>query len=945
MLEPELGAHLEVRLAAPAARGGPGSADGSLTLMGGNFSGRGGGWSSVELELRERAVLSFRGLDAGFSWTLMSGIETHHADTRMGIELEPGEDRLLDLELLRGVAVSGTVLDPDGEPLAGAEVSAGGGQPWFGGRGGREAETDAEGRFALVAVQPGELTLEASLDGWLDGESDELDTVDGDELEGVVIVLDRGLAIAGEVRYADGRPAVGARVQVQSRRRGNPFGGPPGFGGSGMQTAGRADAGEGGRFSVTGLTEGAFTVRAAVEDEALGARRAVLQGVRAGTTDLVLELAAPAALVGRVVDDLGEPIAAFDLAVDSTDAGGPRERQSFEDADGGFAFLGAGPGEWTVEARAEGHVQLDEALVVLPREAPLELVLPRRASLAGRVVDPLGAPVAGAEVLVQDGRANPNPWMGGRGPRTETDADGRFELEDLVPGSLGLTARSEDWADSEELALELAPGEVREDVVLELREGGRIVGRVSTPEGDPSPDRRVTWGSNAMGFGSRDETRTDAAGEFRFEHVTPGEWAVTAAPSFAEMGERMQGRDTNDQTAWVEVMGELVTETVEVVDGEEVEVLLGGEPKRPVRIFGTVTRGGDPLAGAQVYAVSEGSAVFQGMKASVAAEDGSFEVVVDRPGPHVVSAQLGSSGVESLVDVPREDELRVDLAIPTARIEGAVRRPDGEPAVGVRLNLQREDGLGRIRWAGDQTTTDELGAYAFEDLAAGRYTVRANVSGWTGSSEEQWGTAARAGVVVAEDAVTAGVDFELAEAGVIAGVVRGPEGQPVGGASVFVSDAAGLFVARVSGTVTDGAGRFEQTGLAPGTYSLTVRGEALAGDALAAATVESGETTEVELTVETGTMLLVTIEDPEGVLRRARIEVLDGEGRDLGSLLTLQAVQALFNSGASSTEQRLGPVPPGRYTVRATTAEGLVADRRVTIRARDEEKRVRLKLD
>ena len=54
--------------------------------------------------------------------------------------------------------------------------------------------------------------------------------------------------------------------------------------------------------------------------------------------------------------------------------------------------------------------------------------------------------------------------------------------------------------------------------------------------------------------------------------------------------------------------------------------------------------------------------------------------------------------------------------------------------------------------------------------------------------------------------------------------------------------------------------------------------------------------------------------------------------------------QATFNEGASSFQRKSGPLAPGRYTVRATTREGQVTEKRVRLRARDDEKKVKVKL-
>lgn len=936
VLRPRLGACVVVRVAAPLD-GEP--LAGEVALTGADLSARRGVWRRRAQPARA-GELVFRAVDADTTWTLLPLLERHHAWARLGLELEAGRDLVADVEPAQGVDLTGVVVDEGGSPVAGVDVRVPS-APWFGGADGRSTTSDERGAFELLAVAPGEVRVEAAADGWRTARGDALELADGERRDGLRLVLSRGAAIAGVVHRTDGRPAAGAEVVVES----SGGGGAPWMGGGRPRRAGEATAGDDGRFRVTGLEDGTFAVRASlVPDEALAPRwRADEEGVRSGREDLALVLAGPVTFTGRVVDDRGQPVRAFQVVARAAREGGPSETQAFEDEDGRFAFERATPGAWRVEARADGHVSDPPVELVLPHAGEeLELGLARASRVAGRVVDPTGAPVAGATVRATDG-GETNPWGGPGGPSARSDETGRFELERLAPGDASFTAEAEGWADSEPVAVALVAGSDLESLLLALRVGGRIEGVVSTPEGTPLAGRRVTWGSNAMGFGSRGETRSDASGRFAFAAVTPGQWAVSASPGLGEMGERMRGR--SDPGAWIEVMGELLTETVTVADGEVVEVYLGGEPRRPVRVFGTVTRAGEPLPGARVFAVSEGNAVFQGMKSVECGADGSYELVVDRPGPHVVSAALEQVGVELLVDVPRADETRVDLAIPLGGLAGRVRRDDGDPAPGVRLSLQREDGLGRVRWSGGQTAADADGRYAFESLEPGVYTVRANVATFGGAADEAWGAAVADGVVVARDAVTDGVDFKLERAGAVEGVVQDPSGTPLAGAGVFVRDAAGRVLSPVATATTGAGGRFRRAGLAPGEYTLSVRGEGVAANDAARVVVQSGETSEVRLSVEAGVTVRVALEDPDGAARRARVEVLDGDGREVGALLTQRQLRALFNEGSSSRERVVGPLPPGRYTVRATTEDGRVSERRVTLRERDEEKLVRLRLD
>lgn len=949
-LEAELGACLLVRIDVESG----GEPAGDLRLFGGVWDARNrDGFDARTIAAASGGEVVVGGLNADFLWTLVPDLETHHAPFTMGLELEPGEEREHRLTLRAGASVSGVVVDADGRPVEGARVrsqDAGrGGGPWGGGRD-EGVRTDADGRFELRALRPGQRTLSASAEGWRETETDELELLEGQRIEDLTIALERGLAIEGVVVWGDGRgPAAGAKVVAATRIERRAFGS---MSFSRVVDAGDGETDEDGRFALRGLDEGTYQLRASCADPATGDEaggeavlwRAEAEDVVAPARGVELRLAGPLVFAGRVVDDRGEPVTAFELAVESTQDGGPEESQAFKSEDGTFTFARVGAGEWRVEVEADGHVQDQPATVTLPHDGtPVELVLLRTASVRGRVLDTGGHPVADALVIVDGGSGDGNPWRGSSGPETETDAEGRFLLEDQRPGGLALTAAADDWADSEVLPLELQPGQELADATLFLRVGGRIEGVVVTPEGEPIPGQRVSYGENTMGFGGNGATKTDGAGRFAFEHVTPGEWSVTASPSFEEIGEQMQA-DGASETTFFDVMGQMISKTVVVVDGETVQVYLGGEPKRPVRVFGVVERDGEPLVGAQVFAVAEGKAILQGMKAAVTDEAGRYELTVDRPGAYVVSARLERQGVERDVDVPRADEVRVDLFVPLGRIEGTVLGPDGRPLGGARLAIQREDGLGRMRWDGSQAVTDDRGRYAFEDLEAGVYTVRANVAGFGGGADGDLGSAVRSGLEVDEDRATTGVDFRLTKAGRVEGVVRGSDGQPVARASVFFRDEAGRLVSQVAAATTDATGRFEQDGLAPGVYLVSVRSDEHASNDQASVTVRSGEASEVELAVETGTIVKVKLVDPDGLAKRSRVEVFDRDGTEVGGLVSISALQALFSEGSSTSVHEIGPLPPGRYRVVGTLPDGTTVDRSVRLRG-EAEKDVVLKLD
>lgn len=933
-LEPELGAYITGEFQDAST-----TPQGRVSLMGMNFSG-GRGFASRAIDLAS-AEFEIRGVDTDFTWTLVPELRSAFADMRMGIELDPGEENSVQLSVMTGVTLRGKVTDEEGNPLEKVRVQLANEQPWMPVPETSRARTDAEGRYELTGLPPGKLSIEAEQDGLLDAQTERMELADGEVKEDVNLVLTLGSIIEGFVRYPDGSPAAGASVSAEMLQRQN-WGG---WGGTRRRTVGRDKTEADGSFRITGLAGDKFTLRAEHQQEETDETwRASLDNVAADSKDVELTLGGPVLFAGKVVDDRGEPVTKFTIRMRSAEDGGPNESAEFDSEDGTFTFRKAVEGEWNLTARAEGHTQQEDILVKLPvQEQPVLVTLQRTASVAGRVVDSTGAPMVGATIRASTGSEEANPWMGPRGPSTESGADGVFELTDLAPGTLELTASAQDWADSLPLSIQLEPGARREDVTLSLRIGGTILGTVLTPEGDPLSGRRVTWGRNSMGFSSNGETSSGSDGTFTFQHVTPGDWVVTASPSMEEMGERMRNGD--GESAWVEVMGQLITESITIGDGETIEIFLGGEPRIPVRITGIVTKGGEPVEDARVYAVSEDSAVFQGMKSVQTDADGAYTLEVDRPGAYVMTARSGRAGVEKLTDIPRKEEAHVDIAIPVGMIEGVIEKPDGTLAKGIRMQIQREDGLGRMRWDGTQATSNEEGYYSFEGLEEGRYTIRANISGWNGRADERFGTSIAGGIEVDKDSVTTGVDFELTKAGSVEGFVESEDGTPVSGASIFFRDAAGRMVTTISGTTTNAAGRFKKTGLSPGDYTLSVRASEGAASDQAAVRVSSTQAVEARLVIETGTRIQIKLEDEGGLAQRARVEVFDESGREVGGLMTQQDMQRMFNEGSSSIEREVGPLPSGRYTVRATTSDGRSKEKKVRLNGRRATKTVRLKLE
>lgn len=125
-----------------------------------------------------------------------------------------GVDRAVEVALAPAVTVRGRVVDGRGAPVEGATVGGSlatgdGPLPQAVGL----ARTAGDGSFELARFGGGDLRLTARGDGVGIGGVGPLPVGDQDG-PALLIVLDRGAHVSGQVRFDDGRPAAGVRVQA-----------------------------------------------------------------------------------------------------------------------------------------------------------------------------------------------------------------------------------------------------------------------------------------------------------------------------------------------------------------------------------------------------------------------------------------------------------------------------------------------------------------------------------------------------------------------------------------------------------------------------------------------------------------------------------------------------------------------------------------------------------
>lgn len=356
-----------------------------------------------------------------------------------------------------------------------------------------------------------------------------------------------------------------------------------------------------------------------------------------------------------------------------------------------------------------------------------------------------------------------------------TDAEGRFAVRDLGPGTVSLAAEAEGYARVAPVEVAVpAAGEVR----IVLPAGFAISGRVTGADGAAVAGAEVT--------ATRDEAsvvaRSAPDGAFRISGLTAGTWRLAAAAE-----------------------GVGASAVVEVKTGVDDAILsLSGRLAISGRV---VDEDGNGVPDCQVVAWPEEGPVRNRPPTATPGPDGRFTLEVSGAGPFRIDVQptrvVGQPQTMRPATVEHVAPGTGDLVItlPRARsISGRVRRENGTPAVGVGVMATPVGSGGE---AGSRTSSE--GAFVIDGLTSGPHDLTI------------FAPDARDGLLVVEgaraDAGASDVEVVVAEGESIEGGVVDAAGKPVPGARV-VAVVPG--VRGGAGTTTGPDGAFRIRGLAPG---------------------------------------------------------------------------------------------------------------------------------
>ena len=778
-------------------------------------------------------------------WTLVARVAPPLATFELG-GVQVTEARVTDLGVLYatpGFEVPGIVVDEAGAPVKGALVRAVRTRPQAVRmdflRVIRElpqpisavdtAITGPDGRFVLKKTAPGTYDIEASAKG-------HRLTVERGQIVGpssaareIRIVLAGGHTLRGRVFRKTEGSVEGLRVVAIPQ---------PNDDRQLFETAEKclATTNETGEFELEGLGAGTWVVGVEVANEPYHLAMNV-EVPRDGYLEIVIE--GDAWLEGVVRDDAGNPIVRAQVYV-ANFRGMPSVAFAETDAEGKYVIrsLRSGPIQlFMVQAEGFGTYPEDfmpmlrggaSDLILKPGRNEKDVLLGRGGIVRGTVME------QGTQTAVEGVRVSvsgPASMFGGTRSAT-TDGQGKFEITSVPVGSGVLIASKDGWvqpgltpqtlvgsvmtmmagsgaADTGRgLTVVIAkPGDVVERA-LEMTRGTNIRGVVRDPEGNPVPGARVSVEfASQQGGWMRQLSSFFPLGEARLSG-TDGSFEIAAPPAGQKIAVLAKAQ------GWL--------------DGRSEDLQTGAEPLEGVVISlkqGTVVTGtvkgpdGKPVSGALVRAIPMGEAQdwSRGWRLRQARpwstdSSGVYRMTQVVPGKLLVQASHATLSSASKSDVAAEEGKTVEADFTLAgamSISGKVIGPDGRPYAGARVGCDRVDPLPGDAdpfWEpSDNIRTGGDGAFVVPGLVPGRYALRAE------------GEGVADGEAVQAEAGGPAITLTVAQAYLIAGVVRAKGGQPLANVRVRARRDGGEGNGSAN---TNRDGRFEIRDLPAGTYEV-----------------------------------------------------------------------------------------------------------------------------
>lgn len=425
----------------------------------------------------------------------------------------------------------------------------------------------------------------------------------------------------------------------------------------------------------------------------------------------------------------------------------------------------------------------------------------------------------------------------GRVKPVRSDAQGKYEIAHIAPGSYLVYARKQGWMANEINPLTRARQEIElaEFANLELLpfvliQAGTVEGRVlKRSDRTPVAGARVELGT-VLG-GMLDSTTTDAEGKYKFDQVPPG----IGAPGGE--GDGMGGAAVRAIAGGFAI----ATRDLRVRSGETrtgIDLLLDDGASVTGRVLDNKQQ---PIAGASVYYNDNDFLRGGELVAGIDLPKRTIQTTTDEQGRFTLgNIPVGNVGIsarakgyanktaQAVTTAGQTTEVTIILE-PAGWIEGVVTNKHGEPVEGVPLAAYDVSGPGQLAFVmksffgetlpdrGESTMfpaavrSDADGRYRLDGLPAGKYVLLANTRTYQKYVSPELDVRNSAGTTH---------NVSLSSGGTIYGRVYDAAGRPVPGVPVTCANFVAEQSANVRTAYTDSGGNYELTGLVPGTYTV-----------------------------------------------------------------------------------------------------------------------------
>jgi len=829
----------------------------------------------VEAVSDERGLFRLEGL-AKTSYSVAASAAGYGRTTKRSVS--PGE--AVELYLFAGSGIYGRILDEKGKAVGGALVTAEEGNGMFSSS--PAQESDADGRFALLGLEPGAYRVHARHEDLAPEVRDiELSQESDAEIE---IVLTAGVTLTGRLVDENDEPVAG-KVSLRTLDGGNVS--------VTMRSRFRIETDREGSFSVGPLPGGDHMLLVEARGYASRNVEAPVSG-RNKVEDLGdIALETGLTIAGRVLDEGGGPIASAAVTASHPGRGmmsasGDLFMVAETDEQGRFVLAGLSPGAQMVHATAPGY-GYSKPVQVEPGAEGLTLTLRLAGSIRGTAVDPEGRPVTSFRVMARSFERQRTPMV------TVQDAEGVFVLDSVAEGEYAVEILSADFLAEAISSVRVSGGNTTEVGTVRLRRGGSIVGTVVDASADPlpgatiqavAPRPRLYWAED-------NAVSSDRMGRFRLGGLTDGKVTVVAShPGYAET--RLEG---------VEVDSSSRPSDVEIVLG------LGGTLEGIVR-----TRDGTDIGGRTIEAFRQETPWSRDRART--SEDGSFRIE-HLPAGKLMAALQQEEANSSFTVQSREVEIAegettyVEFHSRPVLVQGQVRR-GGSPLSGVEIELWPEGpgfsaSYGGLAVSGPPAAGPRyLGGMSGED---GYYELLVGEPGEYHVAASAYGIGLPSRKVTVPDVDSLSLDLNFGGALVTGRVVDEKTEAPLAGAFVFARSTKSGTSSSDAGLQVGADGLFELE-LEPGEFTIAVRADGFASEEEKISVAEGGRS-DLVFALSSGLRIAGRIVDANGRgIGNLRVMAVE-DSPDISAPPMRTASAMTIPNGSFSLED----LAPGRYNI------------------------------